>query len=116
MHEELIPSYGISYADLRELWTGNREAKDCSHLHLIQDVEPSSTEGCAECLALGDTWPFLRMCLICGYVGCCDQAKNQHMLKHIQDTGHVLIRSFEPGEDWIWCYQDQALLAPPKNE
>lgn len=116
MTDKLIPSYGISYADLRELWTGSRERVECSHLSLIQDVKPSSTDGCQECLDKGDAWPLLRICLICGYVGCCDQTENQHMLKHVRKTGHVLIQSFEPDEDWIWCYEDKALFPPPQNE
>lgn len=103
------------YRSLRELWTGTTRLKECSHLGLIRPVTPSSAEVCADCVALGDTWPHLRICLICGYVGCCDMAKNQHMLKHHQATGHPLIQSFEPGEDWIWCYVDEALLIPPDS-
>jgi uncharacterized UBP type Zn finger protein len=61
---------------------------------------------------LGDDWIHLRMCLVCGYVGCCDMAKNRHMMKHIEETGHPLIRSIETGEGWIWCYEDNALLSP----
>ena len=103
------------YRTLRRIWTGTTKEKPCEHQGLIQRVTPSSAEGCTECLALGDTWPHLRICLICGYVGCCDMAKNQHMIKHYESTGHVLIQSFEPGEDWIWCYEDEALLAPPED-
>jgi uncharacterized UBP type Zn finger protein len=104
------------YRALRKLWTGSEQEIPCEHLHDPQPVVPSSLTGCADCLAMGDDWLHLRICLTCGYVGCCDKAKNQHMLKHHQKTGHPLIQSFEPGEDWIWCYVDQALLAPPDGE
>jgi uncharacterized UBP type Zn finger protein len=81
----------------------------CPHLKEIQLVTPSG-KGCPECLAAGDTWVHLRMCLICGHVGCCDSSKNQHATKHFHATGHPIIRSIEPGESWRWCYVDQALV------
>jgi uncharacterized UBP type Zn finger protein len=102
------------YRQLRKAWTGTHREKPCTHLDQMRRVTPSSTRGCTDCLALGDTWPHLRICLICGYVGCCDMAKNQHMLRHYRETGHTLIQSFEEGEDWIWCYIDEALLVPPE--
>jgi uncharacterized UBP type Zn finger protein len=102
------------YSRLRKAWTGTRREKPCTHLDQMRRVTPSSTQGCADCLALGDTWLHLRICLICGYVGCCDMAKNQHMLRHFRETGHMLIQSYEEGEDWIWCYLDEALLVPPE--
>lgn len=101
------------YRTLRKLWTGTTKERECSHLDLIHNVDPSSTEGCPDCLELGDTWLHLRICLVCGFVGCCDMAKNHHMLNHFQETGHSVIQSFEPREDWIWCYEDEALLIPP---
>jgi len=47
--------------------------RECTHLDLINDVEPSA-EGCEECLLMGDTRVHLRECLICGHVGCCDSS------------------------------------------
>ena len=91
-------------------WFLRREGNaKCTHLDLIRDVTPSA-DGCEECLALGDTWVHLRLCLICGHVGCCDNSKNQHATKHFHATGHPIIRSFEPGEDWMWCYIDRTLI------
>ncbi len=81
----------------------------CSHLSAIRDVVPG-TQGCEECLASGDDWVHLRLCLTCGHVGCCDQSKNKHATRHFQATGHPLIASLEPGEDWRWCYLDQVML------
>jgi uncharacterized UBP type Zn finger protein len=51
------------------------------------------------------------MCLECGFVGCCDQSVNKHMKKHSEATGHVIFRSIQPGEAWIWCYADSAFLS-----
>ncbi len=80
--------------------------RTCPHLSEIQDVTPSS-EGCAECLASGDAWVHLRLCLTCGQVGCCDSSPNRHATKHYQATGHPVMKSLEPGENWGWCYIDQ---------
>jgi len=95
---------------MRRWFTGQFSTKECSHLDLISDVEPSS-DVCDQCVELGETWPALRMCLICGQVGCCEDAKYQHALRHFEETGHQLIRPHnELGMDWIWCYEDKALL------
>jgi len=77
----------------------------CEHLDLIQEVEPNGT-GCGECLAVGDTWVHLRLCLTCGNIGCCEQSKNTHARKHYFASEHPIIRSLEPGETWRWCYPD----------
>ncbi len=78
----------------------------CPHFDLIRDVTPS-TDGCEDCLKLGDAWHGLRMCLICGHVGCCDDSKNRHATKHFGQTQHPLIRSLGRGERWGWCYADK---------
>jgi len=83
-------------------------AELCTHLDQVDmSVEPSSTEGCSECLKIGGKWVHLRECMECGEVGCCDNSPNQHATKHNHATGHPVIRSLEPGEDWFWCYVDQ---------
>jgi uncharacterized UBP type Zn finger protein len=87
----------------------------CTHAETIVPVEPSET-GCRECLATSGTWVHLRMCQQCGHVGCCDQSPGRHATAHHRETGHPLIRSFEPGEDWFWCYEDDVgfeLDVPP---
>ncbi|QIN79297.1 hypothetical protein GBA65_13140 [Rubrobacter marinus] len=83
----------------------------CTHLDQINEVSPSAN-GCEECLATGDTWVHLRECLICGHVGCCDSSKNKHATKHFHAEGHPLVRSFEPGEAWIFCYVDNVVMEP----
>lgn len=78
----------------------------CIHEKQLHAVTPSS-DGCEDCLKTGDTWVHLRLCETCGHVGCCDQSKNKHATKHFHTTGHPIIKSFEPGEDWGWCYVDE---------
>jgi uncharacterized UBP type Zn finger protein len=82
----------------------------CSHLDQIRDVTPDPPDGCKECLELDDSWVHLRICLTCGHVGCCDNSRNRHATKHFHATGHPIIRSFEPGETWAWCYVDEVYL------
>lgn len=84
-------------------------ADACNHVELVHTVTPSAA-GCEECLQSGDTWVFLRVCMTCGHVGCCDNSKNKHATKHYHATGHPIIKSFEAGEDWLWCYVDQKLM------
>lgn len=83
--------------------------KQCHHLNQIREVNPHS-RGCEECLKMGDTWVHLRLCLTCGHVGCCDSSKNKHATKHFHASNHPIIRSFEPGENWCWCYIDQLMF------
>ena len=82
----------------------------CTHLDHIKNVQSRTPNGCEECLKMGDKWVALRLCLECGHVGCCDSSKNKHATKHFHTTTHPIIRSFEPGEDWRWCYIDQIIL------
>jgi CPA2 family monovalent cation:H+ antiporter-2 len=79
----------------------------CSHLDTIAPHVRPHTKGCEECLAMGDSWVHLRLCLACGHVGCCDESKNKHGTKHFRHTAHPLIRSLEPGEEWGWCFVDE---------
>ncbi len=81
----------------------------CSHRKEIRDVTPSA-RGCEDCLKTGDRWVHLRLCLSCGYVGCCDSSKNKHASAHAGKAKHPIVRSFEPGEDWMWCYVDETFL------
>ena len=87
-------------------------AEQCRHLDQVRDVEPNTPQGCEECLATGDSWVHLRLCLTCGHVGCCDDSKNKHASKHFRGTQHPVMRSLEPGEDWGWCFVDELFLEP----
>jgi uncharacterized UBP type Zn finger protein len=84
---------------------------DCQHL---EEATPraGNTDGCEECLKMGDSWVHLRVCLACGHVGCCDDSKNKHATKHYHATRHPVIRSGERGETWGWCYVDEAFKDP----
>jgi uncharacterized UBP type Zn finger protein len=86
----------------------------CPHLEDIP-TDPAPSGGCQECIDMGDTWVHLRFCIKCGNIGCCEDSKNQHAMKHAKAHGHPVIRSAEPGEWWAWCYEDGvgARLTPP---
>lgn len=84
----------------------------CTHLDQIRDVAPRTPTGCEECLKTGDWWVHLRLCLFCGHVGCCDSSPNKHATKHFHQSRHPIIRSFQPGEDWGWCYADELMIEP----
>ena len=77
----------------------------CTHLDTIHDVAPSGP-GCFECTKIGARWVHLRRCTECGVIGCCDNSPNKHATKHYHAVGHPIIQSYEPGEDWYWCYPD----------
>ena len=79
----------------------------CEHLDQQSNAAPRTPQGCEECLAIGDSWVHLRLCLTCGHVGCCDSSKNKHATRHYHTTKHPTVRSFEPGETWRWCYVDE---------
>lgn len=83
----------------------------CIHLQAAKEnITPKTPLGCKECLETGDTWVHLRLCLTCGHVGCCDSSKNKHATKHYHITKHPVIKSFEKGEDWKYCYIDDQIL------
>ena len=85
----------------------------CTHLDQLRDVTPSTRAGCEDCLKIGARWVHLRLCLTCGHVGCCDDSPNRHATGHFHTSHHPLIQSFEPGEDWVWCYVDEFAMEPP---
>ncbi len=70
----------------------------------VDPTVPPSGTGCVECLTADGWWLHLRRCARCGHIGCCDSSPSQHASKHAASTGHPLVRSFEPGEDWFWNY------------
>src|ERR1700755_3506478 len=84
----------------------------CQHLSGVHKVSPRTPNGCEECLKMGSRWVHLRLCLSCGHVGCCDQSPNRHATKHFHSTQHAIIKSFEPGEDWGYCYVDDLMMEP----
>ena len=84
---------------------------ECTHTEWIRDVTPSA-KGCEDCLRIGGFWVHLRLCMTCGHVGCCDSSPNKHASRHARGSGHPIVRSIEPGENWLWCYIDEVALVP----
>jgi len=82
--------------------------KPCEHVP--QPPADSTAHVCEECLAMGDRWVHLRLCLTCGHVGCCDDSKNKHATRHANASGHPVIQSQEPGERWRWCYLHRRIV------
>jgi Na+/H+ antiporter len=111
--EEAALSYNVRKSqDLRneDLHAPERLVGDCEHL--TQEAEmaiPLTPDGCAECLAAGQSWVHLRLCLHCGHVGCCDSSPGKHATAHFHETAHPVMRSLEPGEAWRWCFVDEVL-------
>ena len=87
----------------------NGMATKCAHRDQRRLVTPN-TSGCEGCLAAGQSWVELRMCLVCGHVGCCDSSKGRHATRHFEQTGHPIMKSIEPGADWSWCYVDKGYI------
>ncbi|NNC91599.1 MAG: UBP-type zinc finger domain-containing protein [Acidimicrobiia bacterium] len=79
----------------------------CAHIPAEVPAVAARTDGCEDCLRIGSSWVHLRMCVTCGHVGCCDQSEHHHARQHYEaHPGHVLLRSFEPGEAWWYCWVD----------
>ena len=73
--------------------------------------EPDSKDACADCEAMGvNVWAHLRICLAWGHGACCDSSPHRHATRHNRETGHPVMRSFEPGEKWRWCYEDLRIV------
>src|SRR5262249_15775607 len=93
--------------------TADRSAQDapfvCEHVGQLVPVGPRSA-ACEACLRGGRTWIHLRLCLVCGHVGCCDASARQHAIQHFRTTGHPVVQSLTPGETWRWCYLDEHVV------
>lgn len=86
----------------------------CSHLGQVNPVSKPARV-CEDCIKIGDNWVHLRQCLVCGHVGCCDSSKNKHATRHFRESGHPIMHSAEPGEHWVWCYVDEAMVADDRG-
>ncbi len=83
----------------------------CTHLDTIEVTElPAAVDGCEDCLREGTQWVHLRICLECGHVGCCDSSPERHASAHVSTSGHPIVRSLQPGEDWSFCYPDELAM------
>lgn len=91
---------------------GSSGPQVCEHLaDAHADAQPHTREGCEDCLREDSTWVHLRLCTSCGHVGCCDSSPRRHASAHAREPEHPVVRSFEPGEQWRWCYLDEELAA-----
>ena len=90
-----------------------RAPETCDHLAsaaVAPEPAPVTPGQCQECAELGESnWAHLRMCVACVHVGCCDSSPHRHATAHFEGSGHPVMRSHEPGEDWRWCYIDLQL-------
>lgn len=84
------------------------------HFTGIDVAVPPTGTGCVECESAGGWWVHLRRCAQCGHIGCCDSSPTQHASAHAAATGHSIVRSFEPGEDWFWDYRTKSYLNGPQ--
>lgn len=89
--------------------------EECTHLELAGAVTPGALV-CRLCEEEGDAWAQLRMCLVCGHVGCCDSSWGRHARQHFEETGHPLMKSIEPGHEWSWCYVHKVFFYTPELE
>jgi CPA2 family monovalent cation:H+ antiporter-2 len=92
-----------------KLTAAQRGSKLCTHTDQAHEVHYVD-HVCPECVAQGDAWVQLRICMTCGHVGCCDGSKNRHARAHHEATGHPIIKTIEEGSDWAWCYLDDTYL------
>lgn len=83
----------------------------CRHFDHVS-VTSTDVRVCEECVSIGSSWVHLRLCLTCGYVGCCDSSPNKHASAHAREQQHPVVRSIEPGEQWAYCFVDDAFLDP----
>lgn len=83
-------------------------SKKCQHLDQIK-ITTTTTHACEECVKMGDRWVHLRLCMVCGNVACCDSSKNKHATQHFRSSSHPVMRSIEPGDNWIWCFVDEMI-------
>lgn len=83
----------------------------CEHLSSLTQIRPADEYVCDECIKTGDSWVHLRTCQTCGTTLCCDSSPNKHATKHFRVSGHPVVASAEPGEQWLWCYADEEMAS-----
>jgi len=86
------------------------KAMACDHIDAISKVRLPERRECEECVRIGSGWVHLRICQECGATRCCDDSPNRHATAHAKATGHPVIASAEPLEQWLYCYPDDAFV------
>ena len=82
----------------------------CAHISSVNTVKHARKRECEECVKTGSAWVHLRTCQTCGATLCCDSSPNRHASKHARASTHPVVASAEPGEQWLYCYPDDAFV------
>ena len=93
----------------REWWYVLAVNATCPHIAKVVEVAPG-LDVCQSCMEFGGVWKTLRQCLMCGRTDCCDSSPQRHATAHNRETGHEIVRTLEPGQDWSWCYACEQTL------
>jgi monovalent cation/hydrogen antiporter len=113
LEESMLTTLDTRDAEMRQrvLLTPEERRGACDDLQAAPvAVDPKThEETCPECARDGTDPVQLRLCLTCGNVACCDSSVGRHATRHFEETGHPVMRSFEPGEEWRWCYTHHLL-------
>ena len=86
----------------------------CKHVDTCDLEIEAPAQVCEECSRTGEEWVQLRVCKVCGHVGCCDSSKNRHARAHFEETGHAIMGPADPATDhgdWLWCYEHDAYVS-----
>jgi CPA2 family monovalent cation:H+ antiporter-2 len=97
-------------AVVRTIALSEEQRNACEHARSVRPEITTTAVGCEDCLKVGDTWVHLRACMTCGGIRCCDSSKNKHATKHYAASQHPVIKSYQPGEEWGWCYPEELTL------
>jgi uncharacterized UBP type Zn finger protein len=81
----------------------NGQIPRCDHIKTIRPIDARSSE-CTECLAAGQAWVRLLVCLMCGWVACSDESSGAHARAHYEETDHPIAGELNPGSTRRWCY------------
>ncbi len=81
------------------------DRSQCPHLSTLAAEARPDKDRCEACGGTSD----LRVCLTCGYVGCCE-SHGAHDTRHFEETGHPFIRPQGLPDPWLWCYECKAFL------
>jgi hypothetical protein len=82
--------------------------RSCGHITSLETIRRPRAQACQECVKTGSRWVHLRTCQTCGVTLCCDSSPNRHASGHARASGHPVIASAEPGEQWLYCFPDDA--------